>query len=78
MPIDMRDAQEIGTLLFEMHGEPATYLRTNITEFGKVYITFFCRGCFVNVRSEEIHKYIVRPTVVEGRLDHQPGLQLHL
>jgi hypothetical protein len=55
----MRDAQEIGTLVFEMHGEPATYLRTNITEFGKVYITFFCRGCYVNVRSEEDRKSVV-------------------
>lgn len=74
----MRDAQEIGTLAFRMHGEPATYLRTNVTESGKVYITLFCKGCYVNVRGEEIHQYIVRSPGVEGKLIHQPELQLHL
>jgi hypothetical protein len=73
----MRDAQEIGTLAFEMHGDPATYLQTNVTEFGNVYITLFCRGCRVNVRAEEIHQYIIKTSGEVEKPIPQPELQLH-
>jgi hypothetical protein len=54
----MQDAIEIDAVELEVDGCLVEKTKTFITEFGEVYIGLFFRGCWMNVHSSTINKYI--------------------
>jgi hypothetical protein len=54
----MQDAQNINDVKFEVNGKAVEKTQTFMTQSGEVFIGLYRDGCWMNVRANELIKYL--------------------